>query len=169
MKAYKWKCIKVKVNLNYYFESLVLLTEACALAGQSKTLFIFLINSPLLCTADRWTVIELCDGALTWKTSVWLDWGWGCGSPPCWLWCWLCHWDQTSDGRPWNCPPLWLLSPDTSAQTNTDTFTTATNRHFLSLKINGHYAGDTFMLFWFFLESQWTVLVCKTAVKCYYC
>lgn len=44
---------------------------------------------------------------LTWNTSVWLGCGCECWSPLCWLWCWLCHWDQTSDGLPWNWPLLW--------------------------------------------------------------
>lgn len=55
--------------------------------------------------------------SITWKTSVWLGLGCVCCSPVCWEWCWFCHWDQTSLGRPWNWAPLWLLSPDTSENT----------------------------------------------------
>lgn len=44
---------------------------------------------------------------LTWNTSVWLGCGCECWSLLCWLWCWLCHWDHTSEGLPWNWPLLW--------------------------------------------------------------
>lgn len=48
----------------------------------------------------------------TWNTSVWPGCGCGCWSPLCWPWCWLCHCDQTSDGRPGNCPLLCPLSAE---------------------------------------------------------
>ncbi len=62
-----------------------------------------------------WVCLSMC---VTWKTSVWLGLGCVCCSPACWEWCWFCHWDQTSLGRPWNWAPLWLLSPDTSGKTH---------------------------------------------------
>lgn len=48
--------------------------------------------------------------AFTWNTSVWPGCWCACCSPPCCPWCWLCHWDQTSEGRPGNCPPACPLS-----------------------------------------------------------
>lgn len=68
-------------------------------------------------TCVHWAAANSIRVCVTWKTSVWLGLGCVCCSPACWEWCWFCHWDQTSLGRPWNWAPLWLLSPDTSGHT----------------------------------------------------
>lgn len=82
----------------------------------------------------------------TWNTSDWLGWVCVCCSPLCWLWCWLCHWDQTSDGRPWNWAPLWLPSPATSAHRHTDTYT----------DIHAHTQKQT-LVSWTF-HAKWNIL-----------
>lgn len=69
------------------------------------------------CQAGERLTDTLGMSAVTWKTSVWLGLGCVCCSPVGWEWCWFCHWDHTSLGRPWNWVPLWLLSPDTSEDT----------------------------------------------------
>lgn len=99
---------------------------------------------------------------VTWKTSVWLGLGCVCCSPACWEWCWFCHWDQTSLGRPGNWAPLWLLSPDTSGNKHR-----VTHLHNNSLQKLGPEDIKTLFV-WVRIRIKWTessLVVCTWSGK----